>query len=258
MIEFNKYLVKFRPVTLEEIDSVKFMNRIDTKYIFQAARIPDIFELLPSDYHVLEIGGKRQFRYATTYLDTPDLCFYSQHVTGKLGRYKVRVRSYETGDVSFLEVKKKTNKGRTVKSRIKTNETDDETSEENLDFLREKIPMELDNLSPVLTNDFSRITFVNFRTSERITFDFNLSFTGNNGGFINMPYLAIAEIKHDRSTHASPFVMAMKKMGIRQMGFSKYCVGLALLYDVPKKNMIKQKILILNKLKDEPGTTVTY
>ena len=38
-------------------------------------------------------------------------------------RDKVRLRTYETNSLTYLEVKHKTNKGRTVKSRIRSNNT---------------------------------------------------------------------------------------------------------------------------------------
>ena len=252
MTDLRIYLAKFPSVCLEEMNSVKFMDRVDTKFIFATNKLSDILENLSDEYNILEINNLRQFRYDTTYFDTPGFNFYHQHVTGKLGRYKVRVRTYETGNLSFLEVKNKTNKGRTVKSRIKKKENAEVKSEKSLEFLREKVPVDVEDLNPVLKNNFSRVTLINFKTSERITLDFNISFSDNNGSSVGMPFLAIAEIKKDKSAGCmSPFSQTMKKMGIRQIGFSKYCVGLSLLYDLPKKNMIKSKLLILNKLKDE-------
>lgn len=257
MINLTSYLKKYSPVCLDEMDNVRFMNRIDTKFIFTVNRLEYLLENLPPDYKVLEINNSRQFRYVTTYFDTPEFLLYNQHVTGKLGRYKVRVRTYETGNLSYIEVKNKTNKGRTVKSRIKKKENVEVNSEKGLRFLREIVPIDVENLKPALTNNFSRVTLINFITLERITIDFNLSFYGNSNEFVNLPFLAIAEIKHDKSAGLTPFVQTIKDMGIRKTGFSKYCVGLALLYDIPKKNVIKPKLLILNKLKDEHSKSAT-
>jgi len=251
MTDLRSKIEDIPSIGLEQTDMVKFMNRIDTKYVFPVTMVDSLLENLNGSYQILEIDGKRQFRYVTTYFDTPDFLFYRQHVTGKLGRYKIRVRSYETGGISFLEVKNKTNKGRTEKSRIKKNRDKAIDDDCGVDFLKEKVPVDTENIKPVLTNDFTRITIVNFQTAERITIDFNLSFTSDNGSFINLPFLAIAEIKHDKNSIMSPFGQAMKKSGIRETGFSKYCVGIALLYDVPKKNVIKPKVLLLNKIKDE-------
>jgi hypothetical protein len=39
---------KFNPITLEEMDRVKLMNRIDTKFAFS---VNQLVELLPIDLH---------------------------------------------------------------------------------------------------------------------------------------------------------------------------------------------------------------
>jgi hypothetical protein len=251
MIELREILANFSSIGLDEMDSVKFMTRIDTKYLFTVSKISDLLESLTEDYKVLEINKKRQFKYVTTYFDTPGYSLYNQHVTGKLGRYKVRERTYEANNLSFLEVKNKTNKGRTVKSRIKKKDNVDFNSERGLAFLKEKVNVDIENLQAVLTNNFSRVTLINLTTSERVTIDFDLSFSGSDGAIVKLPFLAIAEIKRDKSSGLSPIGQKFKNMRIRQEGFSKYCVGLALLYDVPKKNTIKSKILMINKIKDE-------
>jgi hypothetical protein len=43
----------------------------------------------------------------------------------------------------------------------------------------------------------------------------------------------------------------MKKMGLHRSSFSKYCMAMALVNDVPKQNTLKPKLLLLNKIKDE-------
>ena len=42
------------------------------------------------------------------------------HQNKKLNRYKIRQREYLISDISFFEIKFKSNKGRTIKKRIKT------------------------------------------------------------------------------------------------------------------------------------------
>ena len=74
--------------------------------------------MLSNHYQVLEINNMRILPYSTTYLDTSDYLFYYQHVRGEFERYKLRYRKYEATNESFLEIKKKTNKGRTIKWRI--------------------------------------------------------------------------------------------------------------------------------------------
>jgi hypothetical protein len=251
MIDLKKILEDYSSVGLEEMDSVSFMNRIDSKYVFPVNKLPYLLSYSSGNYKVLEIEHCREFTYNTVYHDTPDYFFYNQHVTGKLGRYKVRVRTYETSGTSYIEVKCKTNKGRTVKTRIKKKPGIEAGNGKGLGFVRDQVSLDLMSLQPVLTNHFSRVTLINFEDMERITLDFNLSFSLADGKSIDLPFLAIAELKRDKSTNHSPFARQLKQMEIRETGFSKYCIGLALLTDVPKKNIFKPKIIMINKIKDE-------
>jgi|WetSurMetagenome_2_1015567.scaffolds.fasta_scaffold20852_3 hypothetical protein len=257
MTSFNAILKDFHPIGLDEMDSVNFMNRTDSKYIFNIESLPALMKCAANDYRILEIDKTREFPYCTTYFDTPDYYLYNQHVVGKLGRYKIRVRTYEMSATSYLEIKNKTNKGRTVKSRIKKYDETGINEGTGLEFIRETIPDEdFHILKPMLTNRFNRITLTNLEARERITLDFNVSFTSTNGKYIDFPFLAIAEIKRDKSCGFSVFSRELKQMGIRETGFSKYCLGLAILNDVPKTNIFKSKILMLNKIQNESGIPV--
>ena len=118
-------------------------------------------------------------------------------------------------------------------------------------FIKEYLPYDSPDLRPVLINGFSRITLVGEEFKERITLDLNLSFAipeGINSGF---PYLAIAELKQEKRSSQSPFGLVMKKNGIHPGSFSKYCIGSALVKDMPRKNNLKQKLLIINKIENE-------
>ena len=106
-------LSKLNSVSLDSLYSVRLMNRIEIKYVFTIRKLPDLISMLGSHYQVLEIKNMRILPYSTTYLDTSDYLFYSQHVRGEFARYKLRYRKYEATNESFLEIKKKTNKGRT-------------------------------------------------------------------------------------------------------------------------------------------------
>ena len=104
-------LSKMKAVSLDSLYSVRLMNRVETKYVFNIRKLTDLISMLASNYQVLEIRNMRMLPYFTTYLDTSDYLFYSQHVRGEFSRYKLRYRKYEATDESFLEIKKKTNKG---------------------------------------------------------------------------------------------------------------------------------------------------
>jgi|WetSurMetagenome_2_1015567.scaffolds.fasta_scaffold10548_3 hypothetical protein len=249
--KLNIDLSKFSPVSLEEMDSVGLMNRFDTKFMFSVSRLPEFLELLVSDYKILEIGGDRAFPYSTMYLDTNGFMFFKQHITGRLERHKVRYRRYNSTGVSFLEVKRKTNKNKTVKWRMQNEYNPLSMNESASTFVNKYIGKNHSGLVPVLENGFNRITLVGFSTHERITIDYDLTFRSYNEKTLKFPYLAIVELKSESFACRSPFKAAISKSSVRMPGFSKYCVGSAMLVDNLRKNTLKEKILQINKIENE-------
>jgi hypothetical protein len=247
-----KTLSRLKPVRLAAMDCVRFMNRTDTKYMFPVSRLGELIENLQGRYKVLEIQKLKIQLYSTTYFDTPDYLFYYQHVNGHLERHKVRLRTYESTGESFLEVKTKNNKNRTIKNRLSNCLFSSSVINTYASFIKEHSSVDPAVLKPVLINRFIRATLISFATIERITIDFNLSFTDfNSGEFIDMPYLAIAELKKEGHSVASTFNVVLKNMGIYPTGFSKYCIGSAILNDSLRKNILKPKLLKLKKVEDE-------
>ncbi|MCK7530926.1 MAG: VTC domain-containing protein [Marinilabiliales bacterium] len=178
--------------------------------------------------------------------------FYNQHVTGKLNRAKVRLRTYETNGLTFLEVKQKSNKGRTSKSRIEKEPGDMNHFQQSREFLSRAIsPANANTLKAVINSGFTRITLVNLSNAERITIDYNICWNNLRGDCVKMPFLAIAEIKSEKSTSLSPFFQELKHLGIRSTGFSKYAMGMALVNRVSKQNDLKPKFLLINRIRDE-------
>lgn len=241
----------FTPISLPEMDGCAFMNRVDTKFVFPISKLHGLLNALKNHYRVLEINGKRNFPYCSTYLDTPDYYFFNQHLRGIPNRYKVRYRVYEATGVSYLEVKFKHKNNRTLKWRVKNELLGTRLNGDALQFLFGYIQDNANSVAPVLVNRFQRITLVGIRTRERITFDYNISFSDNSNTLIELPYLAIAELKRDGQSGSSPFLSAVKSMMIRPSGFSKYCVGTALLKPIARLNLVKPKIHLLNKIKHD-------
>jgi len=243
---YSKELSLFRPVSLDEMDDLKLMNRLDNKYVFSVDRLPDVLSEASKHYHVLEINGQRDFFYLTKYLDTPDFHFYTMHHNGRGNRYKVRMRTYEVNNQSYLEIKHKTNKGNTKKSRIKIPNTD-ELSIEGKDFINSKTDVNANDLQIVSVNGFNRITLASFETHERITIDYNLSFT-QHGETLNLSKLCIAEVKRERSSARTPIIDIMKIVHGCNTGMSKYCVGTAMLNKQLKQNTFKERELLISKI----------
>lgn len=240
-------LGEFAPISLAQMERVALQDRIDTKYVLHVSRLDDALVSLAAHYSVLEINGIRQHRYQTLYFDTADFALYRQHHAGGRNRYKVRSRSYLDTALSCLEIKFKAHSNRTIKQRLRTPEVITAFSAETSAFLRAHLPPNLPALQPQLWNDFSRITLVGKQQHERVTLDVGLRFSGN-GDAVALPGIVVAEVKQGGHGRFSPFMRVMRDRHIRSMGFSKYCIGVSLLYPTIKHNNFKPHQRLLHTL----------
>lgn len=237
---------QFNPISLREMDNVKLLNRVDTKYICSIFKLKEVLKELKTFYKVLEIKDQRIMSYRTKYYDTADFKMFNEHQNGKLNRFKIREREYINSDLKFMELKFKNNKGRTLKTRIVKPDRCDCFSNKEIDFLDNNSPFTSGELDVKLYNSFQRITLCN--QSERVTIDFKLKFENNKGDIGILPLLAIIEIKQAKFSINSDAVQILKKHQIRPYSFSKYCVGSTMVYPHLKSNRFKSKILLINKL----------
>lgn len=236
----------FTSISLGEMDKVKLMNRTDTKYWFHASHLQSLLEVIQASYFMLNINNKVALPYSTIYYDTNDNGMFTAHHNGKLNRYKIRRRSYVLSGISFLEVKFKNNKGRTIKKRIPTSFDENGFSKIENTFLMDNTPFSTYDLTQALINNFSRITLVNKDFNERCTIDFNLNFKkGNSQATFNN--LVIVEIKADGSPSSSPLARALRNERIKTSGFSKYCIGRTITDSTIKRNAFKKKIRMIEK-----------
>lgn len=242
-------LDSFDPITLSEMDEVKLMNRVDTKFAFSINEFRQILPDLKDHYRVLLIEGTRTPYYESLYLDDKSFNFFKDHHRGRTNRFKVRFRNYVESNLFFLEIKEKV-KGRTVKKRIKVDRIPDELEESHLSFISDVIPQKYD-LHPVMWNSFYRVTLVNKTEQERLTLDFDLKFKWNND-LHHFDNLVIAELKQENVKRTSAFFALMKKKGIRPYRLSKYCIGSIELYGAPylKFGRFKKKLLHLKKINE--------
>ena len=72
-------LNQFNPITLQEMDGVKLMDRTDTKFTFNINMLPVILGEAKEYYRILEVEGNRISRYKTLYFDTEDFDLYNNH-----------------------------------------------------------------------------------------------------------------------------------------------------------------------------------
>ncbi len=236
----------FSRVSLTDLDQVKLMNRTDNKFCLHRRLLPTILEALKNDYSILEIDGETIFPYYNTYFDTIDNQMYLNHQNGKLNRYKVRIRQYvQTGD-NFLEVKFKTNKGRTIKDRIKKQDFNAGFGESELDFLQNSSPYCGAQLQPKIWSNFNRITLANNDFTERVTID---TFPGfkNQEKEITLENLVIIEVKQCKTLRPALITQVLRANKIRNLGFSKYCIGRSLLEEKIKKNNFKPLLTEIRK-----------
>ncbi len=246
MDNISQILNTFNLVTLEEMDSVKLLNRMDTKFTFRANLLPQILEELKPHYKVLDINGIKMSRYKTLYYDTPDKHLYTQHQNGKLNRYKVRLRRYEDSDLNFFEIKFKTNKKRTIKQRVTRSKFSEIIKGKSERFLIENSPFTAEMLLPSLYIYYLRITLVSNTFTERLTIDLGLTFKDNDNEK-SFPKLIIVEVKQDHSAN-SPAINILRKYKIQNISISKYCLGIISLFNNVKKNNFKVKLQKINKI----------
>ncbi|WP_067048888.1 polyphosphate polymerase domain-containing protein [Methanofollis ethanolicus] len=242
----------FDPITLDELkdSEAQLLARTETKFLMTVEQCAAVLADLRASHRVLTVEGSGMGRYETQYYDTDAFLTYLQHHNGKANRYKLRFRRYLSSGMTFLEVKKKKNTGRTVKKRLETDGLPDLSGPDPSAFLNDVLPSDAGAFHLVLATAYDRVTLVSRDFGERITFDLNLSF-GNAKETRSYPYVVVGEIKHDRALHGSPARDAFRRAGVRASAFSKYCIGVALLYPALKHNRFKENLLFLERLSAE-------
>jgi hypothetical protein len=130
----------------------------------------------------------------------------------------------------MFEIKAKTPRGDTKKKRM---EVPFMTQGGSLDdrcrrFAEDYLNMSLEDYGPSLDNSFCRVTLLGIEAEERITVDFDISFTHRNR-HTSIPGLAIVEVKSASPRHLTPTLMNLNSAGMRPQGLSKYCAGITLL-----------------------------
>ncbi|MCQ2264129.1 MAG: VTC domain-containing protein [Bacteroidales bacterium] len=251
MCVLDDLLQDFQTISLEEMKSVKLMNRVDSKYLVTLSQLPEILSQLKSDYLAQARNGKKYAHYQTLYYDTPDVQMYVAHQDGKLTRQKLRARIYCETQECFCEIKNKNNKKRTKKKRTQLPiEAYDNmlTNETARAFVTDKLHYHVENLMPQVENSFDRITLVNNQRTERLTIDSHIAFHNRVTGISNsIPELVIIELKQDGNC-PSFFKKLLENMRIRPKRVSKYCLGTVLTRPDAKMNRYKRKLRYINRL----------
>ena len=251
-LKFNHLINLFTPIFLDEMGKVSLLNRIDTKYVISIKDLSLFLESVQVTHRILNINNKRVQTYKTYYYDTSDMKMYVAHHNKKANRYKIRTRQYIESNLFFLEIKNKSNKGKTVKKRIKLDSNSIENNLKASNFISEVSPYQQAELSGVLGNTFQRITLVDSALSERLTIDVDLRAweLSNSENNVHLSDIAIIELKRDANSIADTHKRLLN-LRIKSMGFSKYAIASSILFSGRvKNNNFKNKQRQVSKLLD--------
>ena len=246
-------LARFDPITLDEMEPITLMNRVDSKYLTD---FPTLLRLLgdaaEQGYRALCVDDKKLIPYDSVYFDTPDLKTYTDHRNRKLVRQKIRTRCYLTDSgAAFLEIKRKTNHGRTKKKRTPIPMADFADFRGNAEaaaYLQSRSMFTVEQLSPELHTRFSRITLVNAHQTERITIDTDLRFENVRFGTqASLPGAVIIELKQDGRS-PSRMKPILLKYRIKPFRISKYCTAVTLTDPTARYGRFKGKLKRIGRL----------
>ena len=244
---------QFQPIGLEELDRVRLLDRIDTKWFFHRSLVPELLGRLSDDYFILETAGTRIARYDSLYFDTPELAFYRQHHNKQKTRLKVRFREYVESHLTFAEVKHKTNTGRSVKHRVAVSSIETELGPIGAQLVMAETGMEQFRFVPTIRNTFVRLTLARIDYAERVTIDVGLGFVSATG-HADLPDLAVVELKQGRRG-ASPVASALADLRVPSSSLSKYCLGVAWTIPHAKRNNFKRLMQRLVRVGPAAPTT---
>ena len=250
-IPFAGPLEAFAPISLEEMDAVRLMNRVDTKYLTDTGTLLAVLrDAAAAGYRVLVADGARVSPYDSIYFDTEGLRMYLDHRNQKLHRQKVRTRAYVNSGEAFLEIKRKNNQGRTKKKRtgIPMDELPDFRADEAAcEYLDTHSDFRADQLLPILETSFQRITLVNPDRTERITIDTDLRFKNFRTGLETaLGDAVVIELKQSGRA-ASPMKGILLDHRVKIARISKYCIAVTLTDPSARAGRFKEKVRLLEK-----------
>ncbi len=244
------------PISLGEMDAIRLMNRIDQKYLTDERTLLAILaDAAACGYRALVVEGEKVHPYDSVYFDTPQLRMYVDHRRGKTVRQKVRTRCYVLSGQTFLEIKRKNNKGRTKKKRteIPPEEFADFRSDARAaEFLSAHSDFSAEGLSPALETIFRRITLVNAARTERLTIDTCLRMRNlRNGHEADLLDVVIIELKQDGRA-ASQMKGILLRHRVKPVRVSKYCIGTALTDPSVASGRFRERVRRMEKIIRKP------
>lgn len=232
MHPLDEVVASLKSAPLEDaVGDAALLRRHDHKFVISLEQATAVAKNLNSDWRVLEVDGRRAHRYRSRYFDTLDFTLFRSHVQGRRRRYKVRVRSQGESTNTWLELKTKTDRSETNKLRWLR---DGDGFADLTVIERSHLATALDAvygslvLPPLVASldlRYVRRTLINSLTNERITMDVDLiaETAGATGDLF--PDAVVMEIKS--SIENGPSLIDVRKIGLRPMRASKYCVAVS-------------------------------
>ncbi len=250
-VTITQTLEGFTPITLEEMEGVKLLNRIDTKYLTDEATLGKVLaDAAAAGYRALVAEGVKISPYNSIYFDTAGLKMFLDHHNRRLVRQKVRTRVYVNSRDAYLEIKRKNNHGRTKKKRIGIDETEMMEFSSNPSacaYLEKHSWFSVGDIRPVLSTAFERITLVNPAQTERLTIDSRLHFENyRTGKTASLEDAVIIELKQDGHA-ASQMKKILQDNRVKPVRISKYCIAETLTDPSVKSNRFKVKVRTIEK-----------
>ena len=242
----------FPPIFLDEMDSIKLMNRLDTKYVTNEKTLSHVLEdAVVAGYRALEADGVKLSPYNSIYYDTPELKMFLDHHNRRLNRQKVRTRVYVNSGEAYLEIKRKNNKGRTKKKRthIPIDEIMNFSKDtEATDYLAIHSEFISGQIAPILSTAFDRITLVNAAETERLTIDTHLVFKNfRTKKEASLEDTVIIELKQDGRAQSQMKGILLDNR-VKPLRVSKYCIAVTLTEPTVKSGRFKEKVRAIEKI----------
>ena len=229
----KKILVNFKQVYFDQISSL--MNRFDFKFLLTSSEATDLLNNLADQYNVISNNNQLVRQYETRYFDTVQRNAFYLHHKGKLPRSKIRTRAYLDTKDQFVEIKYKNNKDKTEKFRIESTISENLFRQSNvISFLNKHNISNVEDLEESLLVKYNRISLKHKELNERVTFDFDITFSNNQINTIPLD-IVIVEVKQE-TKFKTPVTTLLKSMHKRPISISKYCYGLLITEPSIKRN----------------------
>jgi hypothetical protein len=207
-------------------------TRVDRKYLLGLADVHAFLERVPSSLRLLYIEGRLTTSYRSTYFDTPDLQTCRDHIQNRRRRWKARSRLYVEDGLCRLELKVRDGSGLTRKSFHPTAAEDyGRVTGVAEEFFGEALRVyglaRPELLLPAVEVTYQRATLADPDTGTRVTLDFGVRGTRNGRAVAVHPDRVVVETKGAQA--AGPADQILRRLGARQVSFSKYAASASLM-----------------------------